>query len=469
MTAPADPHPAQATAIVLAGGASTRLGFDKRTLLVDGVPIVDHVCAALRPGFEQVLLGADAAGRWAHLGVEVVVDRVPGGGPMAAIAGCLARSRHELNFVTACDVPRPPLPVVRALLAAARGRDGAIAVTAEGRLEPLFAVYSRSLLPDMERLLAEGEPSLRPLFELRDFASVPLTGLGVDAIPNVNTPGDLARYGVSAGGRGESGTLRGAIAKAGAVRLSGEAAAVEEPCDVAVESALTIDVPGVAATTFMCTPSDERALAVGFLFTEGYIASMGDVADVARCPEDPCAIRVRLARGSRRPSGGSARSPVWSSGGPCGREEIEQRLGAAASVGDTLRIPRATLNAMGRALCERQEVFERCGGTHAVLLFDARGEVISFAEDIGRHNALDKAIGLCLLGGRSPSGCAAALSGRVSLEMVSKCAAAGLELVSAVSAPTSLAIDAARRRNLTLCAFVRGDRATVFTHPRRVG
>jgi FdhD protein len=93
---------------------------------------------------------------------------------------------------------------------------------------------------------------------------------------------------------------------------------------------------------------------------------------------------------------------------------------------------------------------------------------VTFAEDIGRHNALDKVIGACLLRRLSPAGHGVALSGRVSLELIGKCARAGIELVAAVSAPTSLALDAAERCGITLCAFVRDHRATVYCHPHRI-
>jgi FdhD protein len=103
-----------------------------------------------------------------------------------------------------------------------------------------------------------------------------------------------------------------------------------------------------------------------------------------------------------------------------------------------------------------------------VGIFEADGDLVAHAEDAGRHNALDKAIGRCLRSGRSPRGCGAALSGRVSLEMVAKCVRADIELISAISAPTSLAITTAERCGVTLCTFVREDRATVFTHARRL-
>ena len=119
-------------------------------------------------------------------------------------------------------------------------------------------------------------------------------------------------------------------------------------------------------------------------------------------------------------------------------------------------------------LRETQTVFEATGGVHAAGVFDAAGAMLATAEDIGRHNALDKAIGECLLAGRATGGCGVVLSGRVSFELVAKAARAGVEVILAVSGPTSLAVEAADRWNITLCGFVRGDRMNVYTHPGRI-
>ena len=133
-----------------------------------------------------------------------------------------------------------------------------------------------------------------------------------------------------------------------------------------------------------------------------------------------------------------------------------------------MRIDCGVLKEAGEKLRERQALFEACGGTHAAGIFDADGELVAHAEDTGRHNALDKAIGRCIRSGCTPAGCGVVLSGRVSLEMVAKCVRAGIELISAISAPTSLAVELADRCGVTLCAFVRETRATVFTHSQRV-
>jgi molybdopterin-guanine dinucleotide biosynthesis protein A len=188
-------HPSQPPigAIILAGGQSTRLGFDKSSLLVDGVPIVDHLHALLRPLVDRIIIGGDAQERWAHLDAEVVADRVPGVGPLMGILSCLSRSACDLNAVVACDIPRPPAALIRRLLEVARAHDGAIPVTARGQLEPLCGVYRRRLLPAIERLVAAGERRPRALFRGRDFGYVELAEFGLDELPNINTPEDLPR------------------------------------------------------------------------------------------------------------------------------------------------------------------------------------------------------------------------------------------------------------------------------------
>jgi FdhD protein len=244
--------------------------------------------------------------------------------------------------------------------------------------------------------------------------------------------------------------------------------AVEESVCVAVEAPLKIDVEGVETYTLLCTPGDRRAMAIGFLFSEGVIDGMADVASCRPCRDDPDVMRVKLREGVPRIGDPGRNLLIVSSCGACGSEELQRKLAALPTVGDTLRIDSGLLRSVSGEVRRGQALFDACGGTHAVGIFDREGEIVAAAEDTGRHHALDKAVGKCLLAGASPAGCGAVLSGRVSLEMVGKCARAGIELITAISAPTSLAIEVAERCEITLCAFVRETRATVFTHPGRV-
>ena len=239
------------------------------------------------------------------------------------------------------------------------------------------------------------------------------------------------------------------------------------PCQLVVEAPLTVDVQDVASYTIMATPTDDAALAVGFLFSEGIIASMDDVLLLQRCEDDPGVIRVRLA-GSAQPGSARRNLVVVSACGLCGSENIDDVIAGLPTVGEQLVVRADVLRMAVEAMHAQQTLFKQTGGAHAAALFGADGALVAFAEDIGRHNALDKVIGQRLLQGCPPRGLGVALSGRVSLEMVAKCARAGIEVIAAVSAPTSLALQAAERGHITLCAFVRANRATVYCQPQRI-
>lgn len=266
-------------------------------------------------------------------------------------------------------------------------------------------------------------------------------------------------------------------------------APAQEGCWVVEEQALRVEVQDVGHYTLMCTPTGSPhaagylpqdgllgeggepgalALAAGFLLTEGLIDAIGDVASLAVCPDSASVVQVRLVDPARAHS--TRRSGVVASScGMCANvEDLVELDGGGLRVANTLVLGAAQVHRHMQTMRARQAIFARTGGTHAAALFDAEGTLLALAEDLGRHNALDKVIGHCLLHGVPSAGGCVLLSGRVSLEMVTKAARAGIELVAAVSAPSSMAIDAARRVGITLCGFVRGDRLTAFTHPVRL-
>lgn len=226
------------------------------------------------------------------------------------------------------------------------------------------------------------------------------------------------------------------------------------PFQLAREARVTLNVVDVAVYTIMCTPMDLEPLALGFLHAAGMIQDADAIESIALSDAQPYLLDIRF----RNPGTFAAPS----------RHIAEPLLGALPPVESTLRVPRSRLPDMVQALRDHQRIYPQSGGTHAAAVFDAEGNVVAFAEDVGRHNALDKAVGTCLLAHRATAGCSVAMSGRVSLEMVMKCARAKIQLISAVSAPTSLAVEAADQWGITLCGIVRDDRATVFTHPERI-
>ena len=261
-------------------------------------------------------------------------------------------------------------------------------------------------------------------------------------------------------------------------------------CQVVEEDALTLDVEDVGHYTLMWTPTVEHSaaqgftledgvlgdearpeglcLAMGFALSEGLIASMADVRSLAVCPDDPRVVRVQL----KDPASASVTRKnvvINSSCGICGPREILQDNALNLPMArDTLRLEHRQFAHLMAQMRSGQQIFQKTGGSHAAAIFDQSGQVLAVAEDLGRHNALDKAIGMVLLSRGDLLGCGVALSSRLSLEMVLKAVRTGLEMMLAVSAPTSLAIEVAQRFGVTLCGFVRDTRATIFSHPQRV-
>jgi FdhD protein len=246
--------------------------------------------------------------------------------------------------------------------------------------------------------------------------------------------------------------------------------ATEEPLEIRVQG------PGqeqaqVAVT--MRTPGGDFELAVGFLFTEGLIAP-GDVRRVAYCDNLPGedqrynVVSVTLGRpfdAERLRRNFFANSSC----GVCGKAALEDVEVRCEPVGRGPSVEFDVLLSLPERLRSAQEVFERTGGLHAAGLFTAEGEAMVVREDVGRHNAVDKVVGERYLAGDVPiAERILQVSGRASFEIVQKAAVAGIPIVSAVSAPSSLAVEAAERFRMTLVGFVRDGRANVYAHAERV-
>jgi molybdopterin-guanine dinucleotide biosynthesis protein A len=181
-----------ATAIVLAGGHSRRMGADKSMLPIEGRPMVEHICRQLCGTFTRVLISANDARKFSFLGCDVVPDRLPDRGPLMAIASALEASRSELNLVAGSDIPRIHLPAVRRLLAAAEGADAVIPVTKDGKEQPLLAVYRRSARRSMNEVLASGGRRIRDIYPACRVRFLALDD--EDWFANLNTRADYERF-----------------------------------------------------------------------------------------------------------------------------------------------------------------------------------------------------------------------------------------------------------------------------------
>lgn len=256
----------------------------------------------------------------------------------------------------------------------------------------------------------------------------------------------------------------------GASRSRRDRVAVEEPLELRVAGPDGVTTR-VAVT--MRTPGDDFALAAGFLLTEGVLADASSIAQIRYCSDvEDEAQRYNVVTVHLRHAFDATTLQrsfyATSSCGVCGKAAIEHLEVACPVLVDDLRIDAAVLLELPDRLRAAQRAFDRTGGIHATGLFSATGELLLAREDVGRHNAMDKALGTRLIAGARPVAAIALVSGRASFELVQKAAVAGCPVVVAVGAPSSLAVEVAADRGITLCGFVREGRANVYTWPGRV-
>ncbi|MFE6905102.1 formate dehydrogenase accessory sulfurtransferase FdhD [Streptomyces erythrochromogenes] len=264
------------------------------------------------------------------------------------------------------------------------------------------------------------------------------------------------------------------------VRIRNGAAGVR-PDTLVAEEPLEIRLNGRPLAITMRTPGDDFALAVGFLVSEGVLGAASDVRAVTYCEgatEDGSntynVVNVQLAAGVPVPDITLERNVyTTSSCGLCGKASLDAVRTASRFPGvvaaDPVRVPAEVLTGLPDRLRAAQKVFDRTGGLHAAGLFTAEGELLDLREDVGRHNAVDKIVGRALQAGRLPlTGAVLLVSGRASFELAQKAVMAGIPVLAAVSAPSSLAVDLALESGMTLVGFLRGPDMNVYAGEERI-
>ncbi len=259
------------------------------------------------------------------------------------------------------------------------------------------------------------------------------------------------------------------------MRYEDAAKAGERDDLLAREEPLEIRIEGRSIAVTMRTPGCDRELAAGFLLAEGIVKSAKDIFDITTCVASGTksagnAVDVGLAHpGSFDPAKLSRHVLTTSSCGLCGKTTIDSVMKRRRPLRDNVRIPAELLLSLPRQLSREQKTFQSTGGLHACALFDGKGKLIAVREDVGRHNALDKLTGFALLEKLTPlRGHVVLLSGRASFEMMQKAHAAGIPVVAAISAPSSLAVEFAKESGQTLAGFLRGRSMNVYAGAKRI-
>lgn len=245
--------------------------------------------------------------------------------------------------------------------------------------------------------------------------------------------------------------------------------ATEEPLEI------RIDAPGLAAQRFgitMRTPGHDFELAAGLLYAEQVYDARDDLRSIAYCTaadlSDEEEFNVVTVHLTTPPSVAWRARTVSSACGVCGKESVADVAVAASDIRTDVRIPTDVIVSAPDVLRSGQKVFAATGGLHAAGIIDLDGRPQVVREDVGRHNAVDKAIGHCLLNGVDSGSSLLCVSGRVAYEIVQKAARAGIPAIVAVGAPSSLAVDVAERVGITVVGFVRDDRMVVYSHAERI-
>lgn len=248
--------------------------------------------------------------------------------------------------------------------------------------------------------------------------------------------------------------------------------ATEEPLEIRLASGgLT---RSLAVT--MRTPGNDFELAAGFLFSEGIVSARDDIVGISYCVDPAIDAEQRYNIVTVELSGEmpalerlERHFTINSSCGICGKASIEALRVRAQPIADRFQVSQDFIAELPDKMRSAQRIFASTGGLHASALFDKAGNLVALREDVGRHNALDKIVGWALLNDRLPLGESVLLvSGRASYELLQKSITAGIPIVCAISAPSSLAVETASAFNVTLCGFVRGDKCNVYSAPERI-
>lgn len=448
------------TAIILAGGKSSRMGRDKNTVLFDDEPLLLRSLRTLKDLFGEVVIVSNQDIPFETPEAKVVQDDVPHQGPLGGIAAGLKASHHEANFVVAVDMPFINANVVDYLAGFAEEFDAVVPMTIHGT-EPLFAIYKKSCLPALNSVLVRGERKILSLLaevNLKVVGYNELRELDKDGATfvNINTETDLRRaQALEPHGPSEPGKRR---VKDG----SGDEAEDKDAARTPVERAATIFLNSDELVTVQSSMEHLDELAVGFLVSEGILQERDDLESV-RVDEERGEIRVRTKKSKSAAAKAMGKRFITSG---CGKGFSFVSLGDAmgiASLPPDFKVERSTVSGLMK---EFLKASQRPGMHSSAAVKD--GEVILLRQDIGRHNTVDMILGKLWLDNMVERDIMLFTTGRISYEMVVKAAKARIPVLVSRTAATDLALKLASRVGIELIGYVRAGNMQVYTDGSRL-
>ena len=467
---------------VLAGGASRRMGQDKAMMELDGQTLLGRAVLALQGVLKDVVVVAPGRQRYRDPGAPVIPDIRAGLGPLGGIHAALVHGAGRSIFVLACDMPLVTADLVRWVMDSGEVRSLVRVVRDRNGAQPLCGWYSGSILPAVQRALEEDRLSARMLLNDLDTEYLDLDTrvpwYRPNLLANVNELRDFAQVTPRPDPPSPRATTRRTVVRHERQRATTESdlVTVEEPLEIRVVAEIEGRRRRESVAVTMRTPGEDLDLAAGFLVSEGVVKQSEDIWQIEHCRNgdgavDDNVVDVHLAPSVKFDLDQLSRRVITSSAcGICGRSSIEsvQQICTERPNG-RFRLRPEEISELPKALQAVQGVFTHTGGIHAAALFSPVGELLKSCEDVGRHNALDKLVG----GWMEKHGLPAAdkvvlVSGRASFELVQKCLLAGIPVLAAVGAPSSLAVDLAAEYDMTLIGFLRDGRFNVYSGGHRI-
>ena len=432
------------TAAILAGGKSSRMGFDKQMLMDDGRRLVEKVIETLREEFSDIIVITAKPELYEGMGVRLFRDEYEGKGPLAGVHAALSHAQSQYVYLLACDMPVVSLPFVRHMKERIQETGADIcACRFNDRMETFNTFYSRDLLPDVTHRLETGNSSLfRFIYgnqtcvieqeEAADFDKE------LRMFTNINTRSEYEKY-LGTAADGPEGDDIALVDKLEIIRyIGGEYVPLR---DLMVhEKTLHLEINGAAGRTLFCSPRELRELVIGQLYTQGHIHSMEDILSLALDEEAGTAV-VQTA----------------------------QRENAAKNIvlSDDLSFDPKILLANQQQFYDRSTLQKATAGTHCCALCDDSGTYFACI-DISRHNCMDKLAGKALMNGISLVDKYILTSGRIPMDMIQKVAAIGVPMIVSRSTPTIAAVETARAADITLLGFSRENRFNIYSAPHRL-
>ena len=432
------------TAAILAGGKSSRMGFDKQMLMEDGRRLLEKVIETLREEFSDIIVITAKPELYDGMGVRVFPDTYQDRGPLAGIHVALTHTSSQYVYLLACDMPVVNLSFVRYMKERIQETGADIcACKFNDRMETFNTFYSRDLLPDVTHRLETGNSSLfrfiygnqACVIEQEEAARFDKE---LSMFTNINTRSEYEKYLGTTANTPEDEDIA-LVDKLEIVRyIGGEYVPLS---DLMVhEKTLHLEINGAAGRTLFCSPREMHELVIGQLLTQGYIRSMEDILSLELDEEAGTAVVQTVQRERDLPS---------------------------VTLSEELSFDPKILLANQQQFYDRSTLQKATAGTHCCALCDDSGTHFACI-DISRHNCMDKLAGKALMNGISLADKYILTSGRVPMDMIQKVAAIGIPMIVSRSTPTIAAVETARAANITLLGFSRENRFNIYSAAHRL-